>query len=191
MGDQSQPMNGEGLRDPNVEVYASGQYIRMSAHKARRVLDQIRGLYYEQTLMMLELMPYRACYSILKLVYSAAANASHNMAFNKEDLIISQAAVNGGTLLKRLKPRARGRKIAREVRLRISMDLPISARDLRRIPVCLDGEKALRKSLAMQRGLGEWPTGREGFDADEDELAETTLMTLATKAARKSVDDGA
>ena len=96
-------------RDPNVEVYASGQYIRMSADKARRVLDQIRGLYYEQTLMMLELMPYRACYPIFKLVYSAAANASHNMAFNKEDLIISQAEVNGGTLLKRFKPRARGR----------------------------------------------------------------------------------
>nr|YP_009577063.1 ribosomal protein L22 [Dichocarpum fargesii]QBK49302.1 ribosomal protein L22 [Dichocarpum fargesii]QFV18437.1 ribosomal protein L22 [Dichocarpum dalzielii] len=95
--------------DPDVEVYALGQHIRMSAHKARRVIDQIRGRTYEETLMILELMPYRACYPIFKLVYSAAANASHNMGFNETALIISQAEVNEGTIIKRLKPRARGR----------------------------------------------------------------------------------
>jgi large subunit ribosomal protein L22 len=95
--------------DPDVEVYALGQYIRMSAHKARRVIDQIRGRTYEETLMILELMPYRACYPIFKLVYSAAANASHNMGFNETALIISQAEVNEGTIIKKLKPRARGR----------------------------------------------------------------------------------
>nr|YP_009574205.1 ribosomal protein L22 [Reevesia thyrsoidea]YP_010224252.1 ribosomal protein L22 [Reevesia pycnantha]YP_010392694.1 ribosomal protein L22 [Reevesia orbicularifolia]YP_010392780.1 ribosomal protein L22 [Reevesia lofouensis]YP_010392866.1 ribosomal protein L22 [Reevesia pubescens]YP_010392952.1 ribosomal protein L22 [Reevesia xuefengensis]YP_010426123.1 ribosomal protein L22 [Reevesia rotundifolia]YP_011003096.1 ribosomal protein L22 [Reevesia longipetiolata]YP_011003183.1 ribosomal protein len=91
------------------EVYALGQHIRMSAHKARRIIDQIRGRSYEETLMILELMPYRACYPIFKLVYSAAANASHNRGFNEASLVISQAAVNEGTTLKRLKPRARGR----------------------------------------------------------------------------------
>nr|YP_009676369.1 ribosomal protein L22 [Sclerocarya birrea]QDE13287.1 ribosomal protein L22 [Sclerocarya birrea] len=91
------------------EVYALGQYIPMSAHKARRVIDQIRGRSYEETLMILELMPYRACYPIFKLVYSAAANASHNMGFNEDNLVISKAEVNEGTAAKRLKPRARGR----------------------------------------------------------------------------------
>jgi ribosomal protein L22 len=76
------------------EVCAVGQYICMSAHKARRVIDQIRGRSYEQTLMILELMPYRACYPIFKLVYSAAANASHNKGFNKANLFISKAEVN-------------------------------------------------------------------------------------------------
>nr|YP_009428835.1 ribosomal protein L22 [Decaisnea insignis]ARX79362.1 ribosomal protein L22 [Decaisnea insignis] len=96
-------------KDPDVEVYALGQHICMSAHKARRVIDQIRGRSYEETLMILELMPYRACYPIFKLVYSAAANASHNMGFNEAYLIISKAEVNRGTIVKRLKPRARGR----------------------------------------------------------------------------------
>nr|YP_010470951.1 ribosomal protein L22 [Bouea macrophylla]UVF62780.1 ribosomal protein L22 [Bouea macrophylla] len=91
------------------EVYALGQHIRMSAHKARRVIDQIRGRSYEETLMILELMPYRACYPILKLVYSAAANASHNMGFKEANLVISKAQVNEGAAAKRLKPRARGR----------------------------------------------------------------------------------
>ena len=91
------------------EVYALGQHICMSPHKARRVIDQIRGRSYEETMMILELMPYRACYPILKLVYSAAANASHNMGFNERDLVISKAEVNQGTTVKKLKPRAQGR----------------------------------------------------------------------------------
>nr|YP_009717556.1 ribosomal protein L22 [Kageneckia angustifolia]QGM83231.1 ribosomal protein L22 [Kageneckia angustifolia] len=92
-----------------TEVYTLGQHICMSAHKARRVIDQIRGRSYEETLMILELMPYRACYAILKLVYSAAANANHNKGLNEKNLIISKAEVNEGTTVKKLKPRARGR----------------------------------------------------------------------------------
>nr|YP_010927481.1 ribosomal protein L22 [Cuphea spruceana]WKK46418.1 ribosomal protein L22 [Cuphea spruceana] len=97
------------VRRPDGRAYALGQYISMSAHKARRVIDQIRGRSYEQTLMILELMPYRACYPIYKLIYSAAANASHNKGFNKANLFVVKAEVNEGTTLKKLKPRARGR----------------------------------------------------------------------------------
>uniref|UniRef100_A0A482FJK9 Large ribosomal subunit protein uL22c n=2 Tax=Dysphania botrys TaxID=240045 RepID=A0A482FJK9_DYSBO len=81
----------------------------MSVDKARRVIDQIRGRSYAETLMILELMPYRACYPIFKLIYSAAANARKNKKLNKASLIISKAEVNKGITLKKLKPRARGR----------------------------------------------------------------------------------
>nr|YP_010200792.1 ribosomal protein L22 [Meliosma oldhamii]YP_010534025.1 ribosomal protein L22 [Picrasma quassioides]UAM91203.1 ribosomal protein L22 [Meliosma oldhamii]UXX50039.1 ribosomal protein L22 [Picrasma quassioides] len=92
-----------------VRVSALGQHICMSAHKARRVIDQIRGRFYEESLMILELMPYRACYPIFKLVYSAAANGIHNLGFNEARLVIIKAEVNEGPTSKRLKPRARGR----------------------------------------------------------------------------------
>nr|QCC71725.1 ribosomal protein L22 [Fraxinus chinensis]QJR52910.1 ribosomal protein L22 [Fraxinus bungeana] len=92
-----------------TEVYALGRHISLSADKARRVIDQIRGRSYEETLMILELMPYRACYPILKLVYSAAANASYNIGSNEANLVISKAEVNEGTTVKKFKPRARGR----------------------------------------------------------------------------------
>nr|YP_009710988.1 ribosomal protein L22 [Tagetes erecta]QGI24201.1 ribosomal protein L22 [Tagetes erecta]QJF47619.1 ribosomal protein L22 [Tagetes erecta] len=98
-------------RTTTTEVYALSQHISMSAHKARRVIDQIRGRSYEETLMILELMPYRACYPIFKLVYSAAANASY-MGSNEANLVISKAEVNKGTIMKRLKHRARGRSFA-------------------------------------------------------------------------------
>ena len=95
-----------------TEVYALSQSISMSAHKARRVLDQILGRSYRETLTILELMPYRACYPIFKLIYSAAANAKHNMGLNEEYLVITKATVNEGTTVKKLKPRARGRSYA-------------------------------------------------------------------------------
>nr|YP_009716004.1 ribosomal protein L22 [Suaeda salsa]QGL09128.1 ribosomal protein L22 [Suaeda salsa] len=91
------------------EITTRGQYLSMSVDKARRVIDQIRGRSYEETLMILELMPYRACYPIFKLIYSAASNARHNRRFKKANLIISKAEVNKGTTMKKLKPRARGR----------------------------------------------------------------------------------
>lgn len=97
------------LKKKKTEIYALGQHISMSADKARRVIDQIRGRSYEETLMILELMPYRACYPIFKLVYSAAANASYNMGSNEANLVISQAKVNEGSTVKKFKSRAKGR----------------------------------------------------------------------------------
>nr|AYK30460.1 ribosomal protein L22 [Ostrya japonica]AYK30545.1 ribosomal protein L22 [Ostrya japonica] len=97
-------------RNPYTEVCALGKHIRMSTNKAQRVIDQIRGRSYEETLMVLELMPCRAYYPLFKLVYSAAANAIHNMGLNEASLIISKVEVNEneGTTVKKLKPRTRG-----------------------------------------------------------------------------------
>nr|YP_011009102.1 ribosomal protein L22 [Helicteres hirsuta]WPV76354.1 ribosomal protein L22 [Helicteres hirsuta] len=114
------------------KVYALGQHIHMSAHKARRIIDQIRGRSYEETLMILELLPYRACYPIFKLVYSAAANARHNRGFNEASLFISEAAVNEGTTLKRLKPRARGRSFRIK---RPTCHITIVLKDIEFVPI--------------------------------------------------------
>ncbi len=72
----------------------------MFANKAQ-VIDQIRERSYEETLMILELMPYRACDPILKFVYSAAANARNNMSLNKTSLVVSKAEVNEGPTRKK------------------------------------------------------------------------------------------
>ncbi|GAU34856.1 hypothetical protein TSUD_259360 [Trifolium subterraneum] len=101
-----------GVQESNksyAEAYAVGRHIRMSADKARRVIDQIRGRPYEETLMILELMPYRACEAIIKIVFSAGANASNNLGLSKSSLVISKAEVNEGKTLKRVRARAQGR----------------------------------------------------------------------------------
>jgi large subunit ribosomal protein L22 len=46
-------------------VKAVAKYIRMSPHKIRRVLDQIRGRSYQEALMILEFLPYDAEWTYL------------------------------------------------------------------------------------------------------------------------------
>ena len=72
----------------------------MFANKAW-VIDQIRERSYEETLMILELMPYQACDPILKFVYSAVANASNNLSLNEASLLVSKAEVNEGPTRKK------------------------------------------------------------------------------------------
>jgi large subunit ribosomal protein L22 len=90
-------------------VKAVAKYIRMSSHKVRRVLDQIRGRSYQEALMILEFLPYNAGGPIWQVVHSAAANAKHNYGLDKKNLIIDQVFANEGPKLKRIRPRAQGR----------------------------------------------------------------------------------
>lgn len=91
------------------EVKAIARYIRMSPHKVRRVLDQIRGRSYREALIILEFMPYRSCEPILKLLRSAVANAEHNAGYDPANLVVSQAYADQGPTLRRFRPRAQGR----------------------------------------------------------------------------------
>lgn len=92
-----------------TEVKAIARYIRMSPHKVRRVLDQIRGRSYREALIILEFMPYRACDPVLKVLRSAVANAEHNAGIDPATLVVSQAYADQGPTLKRFRPRAQGR----------------------------------------------------------------------------------
>lgn len=91
------------------EAKAILRFTRGSPYKMRRVLDQIRGRTYEEALILLEYMPYRACEPILKTLVSAAANAKHNLGLKKSKLYVSECFANQGPVLKRFKPRAKGR----------------------------------------------------------------------------------
>jgi large subunit ribosomal protein L22 len=88
---------------------ATARFIRMSPHKVRRVLDQVRGRSYREALIILEFMPYRACDPVLKLLRSAVANAENNQGMNPADLVVSYATADQGPVLKRFRPRAQGR----------------------------------------------------------------------------------
>ncbi len=88
---------------------AHGNFVRGSASKVRRVLDQIRGRSYRDALIMLEFMPYRSTEPITKVLRSAVANAEHNLGMDPSSLIISYASANSGPVMKRYRPRAQGR----------------------------------------------------------------------------------
>ena len=90
-------------------VKAVAKYIRMSPHKVRRVLNQIRGRSYQDALMILEFLPYKAGGPIWQIVHSVAANAKNNYQLDKKKLIITEVYANEGPRLKRIRPRAQGR----------------------------------------------------------------------------------
>lgn len=91
---------------------AHGNYLRGSASKVRRVLDQIRGKSYRDALIMLEFMPYRSTEPITKVLRSAVANAEHNLGMDPSTLIINSASADMGPVMKRFRPRAQGRAFA-------------------------------------------------------------------------------
>jgi len=92
-----------------IESVAFSRYIRMSPFKLRRILDQIRNRSYEETLMILKFMPYKSCDVILKTVCSAASNVKNQFSVQDSLLVIKEARVDAGPILKRFRPHAQGR----------------------------------------------------------------------------------
>lgn len=102
----------EKLNDNKIitnEVYAKVKYIRLSAHKVRKVLKQIKGKKYNEAFLALEFMPYKSCQVIKKVLKSVAANAFQKYGYETKQLIIQEAFANAGPKMKRFQPRAQGR----------------------------------------------------------------------------------
>ena len=85
---------------------AEARYIRMSATKARAVLDLIRGLDVAQADQVLQFCERDAAIPIRKCLASAIANAEHNDSQLADELYVSACYADEGPTLKRWRPRA-------------------------------------------------------------------------------------
>jgi large subunit ribosomal protein L22 len=92
-----------------VEVFAKHRFARVSPQKCRLVADQIRGLPVEQALNALTFGTTKSSDLVKKVLESAIANAEHNEGADIDDLRVSQVMVDEGPLMKRIRPRAKGR----------------------------------------------------------------------------------
>jgi ribosomal protein L22 len=90
-------------------VRAQAKWARMSARKARLVLDHIRGRSVPEARTILAFTPRAAATEIEKVLRSAVANAEANHGLDGDDLVVESAYADEGPTLKRGKPRARGR----------------------------------------------------------------------------------
>jgi large subunit ribosomal protein L22 len=95
--------------DDRMTVRAQAKWVRMSARKARLVLDHIRGRTVPEARTILAFTPRAAATEIEKVLRSAVANAEANHGLDGDDLIVHAAFADEGPTLKRWKPRARGR----------------------------------------------------------------------------------
>jgi large subunit ribosomal protein L22 len=88
---------------------ARARFVRVSARKARLVLDQIRGKSVGDALATLEFTPRAAARLIEKVLRSAVANAEANHSMTGDELVVKECFADEGPTLKRFQPRARGR----------------------------------------------------------------------------------
>jgi large subunit ribosomal protein L22 len=92
-----------------IQVRAQAKWVRMSARKARLVLDHIRGRSVPEARTILAFTTRDVAIDIEKVLRSAVANAEANHGLDGDDLVIEAAFADEGPTLKRWKPRARGR----------------------------------------------------------------------------------
>ena len=85
------------------------RHARVSAYKAREVLDLIRGEPYGRASEILEFSERGVSRIIKKCLDSAIANAENNAGLPAEELFVSACYADEGPTLKRWRPRARGR----------------------------------------------------------------------------------
>lgn len=139
-----------------MEIKAHLNELRLSPRKVRIVARSLKGMRVDRAEQELRIRPKRATGPLLKLLHSATANAMHNFQISSSDLSIKKIFVNGGTVLKRLMPRAFGRGAT--IRKRTS-----------HITMVLDSEKAAVVARRTMRGM---PVLRDVESGDSADLLE-------------------
>jgi len=91
-----------------MEVKAQAKTVRLSARKARLVLDLIRGKDVKEAAAILKFLPNYAAEVVGKVLKSAVANASHNHGLDETKLFVKTCFADESVTIKRWMPRAKG-----------------------------------------------------------------------------------
>src|SRR6266567_4390971 len=93
-----------------MQVKAEARYIRVSPQKARLVVDMIRGQQAGKALTTLRTVNKRIAPTVEKVLQSAIANATNrNENVDVDQLFVTEAYVNDGPRMKRVRPAPMGR----------------------------------------------------------------------------------
>jgi large subunit ribosomal protein L22 len=83
--------------------------VRISPQKLNLVAQSIRGLRVQRALNELEFSRKRIAKDVRKALYSAISNAENNHNLDIDSLVVAEAYVGKGIVMKRFASRARGR----------------------------------------------------------------------------------
>jgi large subunit ribosomal protein L22 len=84
------------------------RYADVTARKLRPIADVIRGKSADEALEALRFLPNRGARLIESVLKSAVGNAEDRGVRNVDDLLVVESRVDGGPIMKRFMPRARG-----------------------------------------------------------------------------------
>ena len=92
-----------------MQTQAVLKFVRLSPLKGRLVADMVRGKKVDEALNILKFSNQRAAGLIKKVLESAIANAENNNGADVDELRVAESFVDGGPVMKRIMPRAKGR----------------------------------------------------------------------------------
>jgi large subunit ribosomal protein L22 len=91
-----------------MEYRAIHRFADMSARKIRPFASLIRGRPVDEAIELLKYLPNKSARLLEHVLKSAVGNAEDRGARDIEDLEVVEARVDGGPIMKRIMPRARG-----------------------------------------------------------------------------------
>ena len=91
-----------------TEARAIAKNVRVTPRKVRLVIYLVRGLPVKQALGILSNVNRAASEPVMKVIKSAAANATNNFGMDEDALYIAEIYANEGLRMKRYLPRAKG-----------------------------------------------------------------------------------
>src|SRR5438477_11395677 len=91
-----------------MEFRAVHRYADMSPRKIRPFAALIRGRNADEALELLRFYPNKSARLLEQVLKSALGNAEDRGARDVDDLVVTESRVDGGPIMKRIMPRARG-----------------------------------------------------------------------------------
>ena len=101
------PPNPPRLAETEAEALIRN--LRISSRKLGLILALIRGRHVDEALTVLAHSRRRIAGDVRKCLQSAIANAENNHELDVDRLVVAEATVGKGLVMKRWRPRARGR----------------------------------------------------------------------------------
>lgn len=92
-----------------MEVQAQSKNTGISPRKVRLVINLVRGKKVDEALNMLQFVLTPTARTVAKVIKSAAANADNSFQLAPADLKIVRIYADGAPVMKRYRPRSRGR----------------------------------------------------------------------------------
>jgi large subunit ribosomal protein L22 len=91
-----------------MEYKVTYKFADMSARKVRPFATLVRGRMADEALELLRFYPNKSARLLEQVIKSAQGNAEDRGARDVDDLVVVESRVDGGPMMKRIMPRARG-----------------------------------------------------------------------------------
>ena len=157
---------------PDNEAKAVARMLRVSPQKLNLVAQLIRGRKAAAALADLQFSRKRIAVDVKKCLESAIANAENNHDLDVDDLVVSEAHVGNGIVMKRFHARARGNsggieKFFSQITIVVEEHREADKKDKKTAPKDAEATKAEAKKSSGKKASARKPQAKKSARAKE------------------------